>query len=81
MKIKLNISVQSIPLGCFQVSDEKMKDIMEENRWQKGEVMVGNKKYNAERRVILGEAEHRINGQIFNPECFCNTEWMEWRDG
>lgn len=80
MKLKLNFGAP-IPEGR-EVGEERMKEIIQQNRWQRGVILLNGHSLEGERKRSLGGYAYRIgNQELKSVDGFNPTEYQEWRDG
>jgi len=64
------------------VSEDKLKSMIAESRWQKGVATIGEHKLECERmRCLDGYIYRRGAQEIVRVDHFMPTEWIHWRDG
>lgn len=81
MKININFKLESRPARSHEVSDERLKSMVNQSRWATGIGMNEKRKFKCERRRTIDGYQYRIGDDIIQePECFNQSEYMDWRD-
>ena len=81
MKFKLNLTVQALNPGEFEMDEDKLSIATDDSRWQLGDITINGTTMKGRRRNILGKYEYRIGEQEVTPDFFMVTEFLDWRDG
>lgn len=79
--IKISFGSSPIPVGCKEVSDERLKELISQSRPRKGVILLDKNKLEGECKMVFGEKKYFYKGQEVNPDAFLPTEFMDWRDG
>lgn len=80
--MKINMSFGTPRPEGKEVTDECMKQVMAENRWRKGTIILNGHRLEGYRKSNLGGWTYRIGQQeLTQVDAFNPTEYQDWRDG